>query len=46
MDVNHYDGEDIDDSTRSLMYSETGKWEWTTLAKGMTDGKAGGIYVS
>ena len=45
MVINNFDTEGSDD-TRSLVYSKTGEWKWTTLAQGYPDGKAGDLSIS
>ncbi|MGI6394465.1 MAG: hypothetical protein ACOX2F_07040 [bacterium] len=48
MGVNHLDkGDDLLLSgNRSLMYSKTGEWQWTTLAYGNPEGKAGELSIA
>jgi len=43
MSVSHWDGVDY---PRSLLYAKTGEWKWTTLAYGVTGGKAIEITIS
>ncbi|MGI6393339.1 MAG: hypothetical protein ACOX2F_01180 [bacterium] len=48
MVINNFDkGENTArDGNRSLVYSKTGEWQWTTLAYGNPEGKAGELSIA